>query len=603
MSELQGSSCQPIVTRYFPGDVSHTRNGAEMTTTSALRQPRLSLKRWISLLAALATLLVSSLAVAAEAETAQAGWSRAGDMAAGGMFFPAIELSSGQVLVASGRTAELFDPTGATFSGAGSLTVDRGQAFSGTLLDNGKVLLVGGQVGDTSLASAELYDPATGASTPTGNMSVARSFHSATLMADGRVLIVGGHRSNFRNSALASAEIYDPATGGFAPTGAMSIGRQEHTATLLPDGRVLVAGGYDDDLDDPTAQSTAEIFDPDTGTFAPTATMASERGNHTATMLRSGKVLIAGGHSGYPGASVASAELYDPSSGAFAPTGDMTDARGAHSATLLSNGSVLMAGGFTAFPYTGSTLASAEIYEPSTGSFTSTASMHTARGRHAAASLPGGDVLVAGGELGERAEVYSLAVVDTRAPTITTPGDMTVIATDVEGALVSYAASTTDNIDPDPDLTCEPLSSSTFPLGATTVTCTAIDNSGNKAIASFTVTVLTPLDIGFETNRWSVLTPKTGGATVSGSITCDRDTHVYIFGDLKQTVTRAQVDGSFYTEIDCSPPVTSWHVLVTPTTRRYVTGDAAVSITAYACDQQGSCDREENEHTIRLRTS
>ena len=180
---------------------------------------------------------------------------------------------------------------------------------------------------------------------------------------------------------------------------------------------------------------------------------------------------------------------------------------------------------------------------------------------------------------------------------------MTVIATDAEGTVVPYAASTTDNIDPDPGLTCEPPSGGTFPVGATTVTCTAIDNSGNRAIASFTVTVLTPLDIDLRTNRRGVLTPKTGGATVSGFITCDRDTHVYIFGDLKQTVARAQVDGSFYTEINCSPPVTSWQATVTPTNRRYVTGDAALTITAYACDQQGSCGREEHDHTIRLRNN
>ena len=110
--------------------------------------------------------------------------------------------------------------------------------------------------GDSSQESAELYDPASGTFTPTGNMSVTRSCHSATLLADGRVLIVGGHRFNFRNSALASAEIYDHATGIFAPTAGMSIGRQDHTATLLPDGRVLVVGGYDDEQDNPTAQDT-----------------------------------------------------------------------------------------------------------------------------------------------------------------------------------------------------------------------------------------------------------------------------------------------------------------------------------------------------------
>ena len=432
-------------------------------------------------------------------------------------------------------------------------------------------------------------------------MSVARSFHSATLMDDGRVLIVGGHSFNFRNSALASAEIYDPATESFAPTGGMSVARQEHTATLLPDGRVVVAGGYDDDMDNPTAQSTAEVFDPATGTFAPTGSMASGRGNHTATVLGDGKVLIAGGHSGHPGASVASAELYDPSNGTFALTGDMTDARGSHSATLLTNGSVLLAGGFTAFPNTGTTLASAEIYEPSTGSFTSTASMHMARGRHAAASLPSGDVLVAGGQEGQSAEVYSLALVDTRAPTITTPGHMTVIATGSEGAVVPYAVSATDNIDPDPDLTCGPPSESTFPLGATAVTCTAIDSSGNTATASFTVTVLTPLDIGLVTDSRGSVTPKTGVASVSGSVTCNRVTNVWISGDLKQTATRrATVEGFFFAGVDCSLPMTSWHATVTPATGRFIAGTAVATATAESCDQHGSCDSEQVGRTVKL---
>jgi hypothetical protein len=312
-------------------------------------------------------------------------------------------------------------------------------------------------------------------------------------------------------------------------------------------------------------------------------------------------VLIAGGHSGHPGASVASAELYDPSSGTFAPTGDMTDARGSHSATLLTNGSVLMAGGFTAFPNTGTTLASAEIYEPSTGNFTSTAGMHMARGRHAAASLPGGDALVAGGEEGQSAEVYSLALVDTRAPTITTPGDMTVIATGSEGAVVSYAVSATDNIDPDPDLTCGPRSESTFRLGATTVTCTAIDSSGNTETASFTITVLTPLDIGLVTDSRGSVTPKTGVASVSGSVTCNRVTNVWISGDLKQTVnSRAQVEGSFFAGFECFPPVTSWHATVTPATGRFIAGTAVATAAAVSCDQYGSCDSAQVGRTIRL---
>ena len=222
-----------------------------------------------------------------------------------------------------------------------------GAAGTATRLLNGKVLIAGGQSGDSSLDSAELYDPLTGVFSPTGSMSDRRSYHTATLLTDGRVLIAGGHRFNHPASAIATAELYDPATGAFTPTASMSIARQDHTATRLPDGRVLIAGGYDQGQ---IGLASAEIYDPSAGTFTPTGTMSSGRGNHTATLLGGGKVLITGGHAGFPGGSLASAELFNPATGASAPTGSMNEARGAQSATLLADGTVLIAGGFTAFP-------------------------------------------------------------------------------------------------------------------------------------------------------------------------------------------------------------------------------------------------------------
>ena len=455
--------------------------------TSAWRRSTGARTIWIWLTAT-ATLLAPTLWAAAAGAAAQPGWSRTADMAVDRQMFPAVTLESGQVLVASGSSAQLFDPVSETFSGSGALTVDRGFGFSATLLENGKVLLAGGGGYLSPLPSAELYDPASGTFSPTGDMTAPRSFHTATFLADGRVLVAGGSRFGFPESSIASAEIYDPVSGTFTPTGEMTAARQDHTATLLADGRVLVAGGYEAD-GNRRGLATAEVYDPSTGGFTTTGSMATGHGHHTATALGNGTVLIAGGFTESYGASVASAELYHPSSGTFTPTGDMHDPRGWHTATLLTNGTVLLAGGFTRGPFTGTTLASAEVYDPSTGSLTLTASMHWARGRYAAALLPNGDVLVAGGLTGQccdatsTAEVYSLALVDTRPPLITTPSGLTVIATGPEGAAVSYTVSATDNVDDNPQLACQPPSDSTFPVGVTSVGCTATDSSGNTSSA------------------------------------------------------------------------------------------------------------------------
>jgi hypothetical protein len=337
----------------------------------------------------------------------------------------------------------------------------------------------------------------------------------------------------------------------------MSVGRQDHTATVLRDGKVLVAGGYDASQ---AALASAEIYDPATGIFTPTAPMASGRGHHTATLLGDGLVLVAGGHDGYPGGSLASAELYDPAGRTFTSIGELTDARGSHSATTLADGTVLVAGGYTAFPFIGTDLASAEIYDPPSGRFTPTTSMHQARGRHAAALLLNGNVLVAGGLDGccgslSSAEIYSLSLVDTLPPRITTTGDLTVVTSSLEGAVVNYNVTVVDNIDDNPQLACAPPSGSVFPLGVTTVTCTATDSVGNVSTASFNVSVLPPLDISLSLRSSGTVSPTTGVASVSGSMACNRQTHIILSGELKQTIaTRGLVVGSSPSNSNARPP-------------------------------------------------
>ncbi len=205
-----------------------------------------------------------------------------------------------------------------------------------TLLPDGKVLVAGGYGSKLVGRSAELYDPASGTWTETGRLNHGHSRHTATLLADGKVLVAGGVAANDDFQVRAYAELYDPANGTWTETRSLNTGRWAHTATLLPSGKVLVAGGYNFAATGPLA--SAELYDPPSGTWSTTGSLANQHSDHTATLLPNGKVLVAGGFD--IDGPLASAELYDPARESWAATGSLRDTRRNHIATLLPNGTV-----------------------------------------------------------------------------------------------------------------------------------------------------------------------------------------------------------------------------------------------------------------------
>ena len=280
-----------------------------------------------------------------------------------------------------------------------------------TRLADGRVYIAGGFAGndteDRPFRSTEVFDPTTNRFAPAAPLADGKTGHTATLLTDGRVLIVGGWTAPQAAVAFGSAEIHDPANGRAVGTVQPVVRRAGHTATPLHDGRVLLVGGVDRGG---TELRSAEVFDPRSGTFVPVGEMQDARAAHSATLLPDGRVAIVGGGEGrYPNVTVhRSIEVFDPATNRFTHAGQLAVARQKHAASLIDGGRIVVMGGSDNRDWRGR-YDSAEIFDPATGKSALTSPMRASRFKHtdAIVSLGSGRVLVAGGGAG--VEIFEAA--------------------------------------------------------------------------------------------------------------------------------------------------------------------------------------------------
>ena len=314
-------------------------------------------------------------------------------------------LPDGRVLIAGGMgggsSTETYDPSTRSWTRAVDMTTARSRSASVALAD-GRILVVGGRNQGLSLSSAEIFDPASQTWSVTGSMATARDWLAVTRLADGRVLAAGGLdlNSTRANPVLMSSEIYDPATGLWSVSGDMSTKRWGFTITTLSNGKVLAAGGANAGTECEFSP-TYDLFDPATGLWTNAGVMKVHRGFYRSITAADGRVLFLGGEIAAPGkqcaTTTASVEAFDPATNSFTTLGSLVLDRSGQAVALLPGGQVLVAGGGRFVSGRLTPIADAEIYDPVLGVATIASPMDTARTSILGVALRDGSVLVPGG--------------------------------------------------------------------------------------------------------------------------------------------------------------------------------------------------------------
>lgn len=388
------------------------------------------MRRYGALGSALLFTLVGGPAGAQDQATVAGSFASVESLAEARHAHTATVLPDGRVLVLGGfgdfgtlASAEIYDPASRTFEPGGAIAGPR-RSHSASALSDGQVLVAGGMGNELDAALAiEIYDPALGSATDAGTLIEARTWHSATTVPGGDVHLIGGFDAELDSSA--TSERWDLSSGESHAGPTMTTDRGFHTATLLDDGRILIVGGGSGGLIDGEAVASAELYEPVEGTFSDAGSMPEVRTGHSATRLADGRVLVVGGSAFDVATEQAivydSTLLWDPKTLSFEPAGTMENPRSNHAAALLDDGRVLVIGGVAGVAGDDS-LASTEVWDPSTASFEPAGSMAVARAQPTATALSDGTVLVVGGFGGEFFESHALAEVWTPGESVVTVG-------------------------------------------------------------------------------------------------------------------------------------------------------------------------------------